>query len=61
MIVLQLLGLLIPGSILLFTYGYGIRQYNSGRGNEPVPTWLVILILISVFVAGFTLGTIIMS
>ena len=56
--ILQMLGLFIPAIFIVLVYGHGIAQCNAGKGNEPVPAWLIFLIELSLFIFAFTLGTI---
>lgn len=57
MMTLQILGLIIPELCLLFIYAYSIRECIKGNANEQASIWELILIILSVFIEGFTLGT----
>ena len=59
MTILQILGMLIPMFCLFFIYIHVAIQCSKGRGDEPASTWEVILLFLSVFIEGFTLGTLI--
>ena len=61
MTIFQFLGLFIPIFFLILVWGKCIRECNDGHGYEPADTWVVVLSGISLFMLGFTLGTIVMG
>lgn len=57
--IFQLIGLVLPVIFILWIYGDLIRECNKGNGSATVHTWMVVMTMISIFVLGFTLGTLI--
>ena len=54
-----LIGLILPVISILWIYGDLVRECNNGDGKTTVPTWQVVVTGLSIFVFGFTLGTLI--
>ena len=57
--VLQILGLIIPIAYLIWLFGQSIKACSVGKGKEPMATWEVVILFISLLVLGFTMGTLV--
>lgn len=60
-ITLQILGIIIPILCILFLGIISLIETYKGKGDEVIPTWMLLLLLLSILILGFTLGTIAMS
>ena len=58
MTTLLILGLAIPTAYIIWLFGYSIKKCSNGEGEKPLPLCHTILLLISIFVLGFTAGII---
>lgn len=47
---------MLPALGLLGLYGWSIREGAEGRGQEPAPTWVLILMTIFILVIGVSFG-----
>ena len=63
LVIFQILGLIIPVGIILGIYMHlcYICNVYPERKNESVPVWQVVIFAFSLFILGFTLGTIVMG
>lgn len=51
------LGLVIPILTLFIIFMYSVHKCTKGKGNEIIPTWILVIFVLSVYVLGITLGT----
>lgn len=51
------LGLVIPILTLFIIFMYSVHKCTKGKGNEIVPRWVSIVLILSIFILGLTLGT----